>query len=169
MGHKGDIENRYATNKQRLPDSIVEDMREAHCRSQEYLQTTKVERASEERIRQDFKRQLLRVAGFGQEEVDKMDLSSLSDDEFQTMVRQKLLGAMVNNGARQRVIPVANVKEHLESGWEFVSLLPNDEAVIKNPVRTLLSEFPRMSGEHRRQWPESTILLREYIMRLKHF
>ncbi|NIM44298.1 MAG: site-specific integrase, partial [Nitrososphaeria archaeon] len=40
MGHKGDIENRYTTNKQRLPEEVVEDMREAYRRSQDYLQTT---------------------------------------------------------------------------------------------------------------------------------
>jgi len=39
MGHKGDIENRYTTNKCRLPEGVIEDMREAYKRSQEYLQT----------------------------------------------------------------------------------------------------------------------------------
>ena len=27
MGHKGDIENRYTTNKQKLPETVIEDMR----------------------------------------------------------------------------------------------------------------------------------------------
>jgi len=35
MGHKGDIENRYTTNKCRLPEDVIEDMREAYRRSQE--------------------------------------------------------------------------------------------------------------------------------------
>ena len=134
MGHKGDIENRYTTNKQRLSEEVVEDMREAYRRSQEYLQTAKAERTSEERIRQDFKKQLLRVAGFGQEEVDKMDLSSISDDEFQTMVRQKLLGAMVNNGAKQKVIGIQDVERYLTNGWEYVDALPGDKAIIRVPT-----------------------------------
>jgi hypothetical protein len=46
MGHKGDIENRYTTNKQKLPESVIEDMREAYRRSQEYLQTTVSEATS---------------------------------------------------------------------------------------------------------------------------
>ena len=32
MGHKGDIENRYTTNKCRLPEDVIEDMREAYRR-----------------------------------------------------------------------------------------------------------------------------------------
>ena len=39
MRHKGDIENRYMTNKCRLPEDIIKDMHEAYRRSQEYLQT----------------------------------------------------------------------------------------------------------------------------------
>jgi len=64
MGHKGDIENRYTTNKCRLPESVIEDMREAYKRSQEYLQTTRTEESSEEKLRQAFRKQLLLVAGF---------------------------------------------------------------------------------------------------------
>jgi len=54
MGHKGDIENRYTTNKCRLPESVIEDMREAYRRSQEYLQTTRFKETSEEKLRINF-------------------------------------------------------------------------------------------------------------------
>lgn len=43
MGHKGDMEARYTTNKGRLPEKMIEDMREAYKKSQEYLQTTAAE------------------------------------------------------------------------------------------------------------------------------
>jgi hypothetical protein len=66
MGHKGDIENRYTTNKQRLPESVIEDMREAYRRSQDFLQTTEREEAKEEKIRESFRKQLLIVSGFSQ-------------------------------------------------------------------------------------------------------
>ena len=45
-----------------------------------------------------------------------MDLSSLGDDEFQSTVRQRLLGAMVNNGARQRVIGIGDVERFISDG-----------------------------------------------------
>ena len=64
MGHVGDIENRYTTNKHRLPDQVVEDMREAYHKSQQFLETTKPSEASEEKMRGGFRRQLLLVAGF---------------------------------------------------------------------------------------------------------
>jgi len=132
MGHKGDIENRYTTNKHRLPDSVIEDMREAYKRSQDYLQTTKSE-LGEEKIKQAFKKQLLAVAGFDEEEVAKYDLASMSDDELHSLVRQRLLGVMANNGNRQRVIPLAHVEKYLGEGWEYVTALPNERAVVKMP------------------------------------
>ena len=99
MGHKGDIEARYTTNKHRLPAEVVEDMRASYRRCQEYLQTAVPEAASD-RIREEFKKQLLLVAGFRPDEIEKMDLIHMSDDEFQATIRQRLLTMMENNEAR---------------------------------------------------------------------
>ncbi len=49
------------------------------------------------------------------------------------MVREKLLGAMTNNGNKQKVIPVEQVKVALGEGWEYVDQLPNNEAIVKLP------------------------------------
>ncbi len=130
MGHKGDIENRYTTNKAKLPETVIEDMREAYRRSQEYLQTTKLEETSEERLRKAFREQLLLVAGFSQDEVEKMDVSSISDEELQTIIKKRLLGER-SNDCTQKVVSVDEVENYLEQGWEFVASLPNDKVVIK--------------------------------------
>ena len=37
MGHKGDIEAKYTTNKHRLPEHLIQDMKEAYERSQNFL------------------------------------------------------------------------------------------------------------------------------------
>jgi len=131
MGHKGDIENRYTTNKHRLPESVIEDMREAYKRSQDFLQTTEREETSEEKLREGFRKQLLLVAGFSQEEVETMDLPSMSDEELQAIVRKKLLGIENNNCSKQKVVNIADVESYLAQGWEYVAHLPNKKVVIK--------------------------------------
>ena len=131
MGHKGDIENRYTTNKCRLPESVIEDMREAYKRSQEYLQT-RLEETSEEKLRQAFRKQLLLVAGFSQDEVEKMDISSMSDEELQGIIRKRLLGEKANDCTAQKVVPIGDVESYLEKGWEFVATLPNRKVIIKS-------------------------------------
>ncbi|MEM2618656.1 MAG: hypothetical protein QW356_04125 [Candidatus Hadarchaeales archaeon] len=133
MGHKGDIEARYTTNKHRPPEEIVEDMRASYRRCQEYLQTT-TQGVSEGRMREEeFRRQLLLLAGFRPEEVEGMDLSGMSEEEFRSAVRGKLLRMIQNNGNRQRLVPVDEIDRYLSEGWEFVAALPDGRAVIKLP------------------------------------
>jgi hypothetical protein len=131
MGHKGDIENRYTTNKQRLPESVVEDMRAAYERSQDFLQTKEKESTSEEKLRDSFRKQLLLVAGLSKEEVDKLDLSSMSDEELQSLVRKKLLGAPTSDSSKQKVVTVDEANGYLAKGWEYVAKLSNNKVVIK--------------------------------------
>jgi len=132
MGHKGDIENRYTTNKAKLPESVIEDMREAYRRSQEYLQTTRFEEtSSEEKLREAFRKQLLLVAGFSQDEMEKTDLSSISDEELQTIIRKRLLGEKTNDCTTQKAVTIDDVESYLEQGWEFVANLPKGKVIIK--------------------------------------
>jgi hypothetical protein len=133
MGHKGDTENIYTTNKQRLPDNVIENMREAYGRSQQFLQTVAAETPSEEKVKESFRKQLLLVAGFKQDEIDKMDLLGINDEDFQSMVKQKLLGEMVNNGSTQKVVDQRDVEKYISQGWEFVAPLSKNKVIMRIP------------------------------------
>jgi integrase len=83
----------------------------------------------------EFKREiLLKVGGYSKEEVDKLDLAGMEDAEIQKLVRERLLGAMANNGNHQRVIPINEVETYLTKGWEYVAALPTGKAVLKLPA-----------------------------------
>ena len=130
MGHKGDIENRYTTNKCRLPEDVIEDMREAYRRSQEYLQTTRPE-TSREKLVEEFRRQLLLVAGFSQDEIGRIDITDLTDEEFQDLVRKRLLGNANADCGTQKVVNLNELEKYLENGWEYVATLPNKKVIVK--------------------------------------
>jgi len=86
-------------------------------------------------LKTDMKREILTsVAGYSEEEAEKLDLASISDKDFQKMVRERLLGAMANNGSRQRVIQTGGVEQYIQQGWEYVATLPDDRAILKLPV-----------------------------------
>ena len=91
------------------------------------------EATSEERLKEAFKGQLLLVAGFKEDEIGKIDLASMSDEEFQNMVRQRLAGIMEKNGNRQKVIEFREIERHIEEGWEWVTELPNKRAIVRTP------------------------------------
>jgi integrase len=131
MGHKGDIEHTYTLNKGKLPPNLIEEMRESYKKAQKYLQTISFEESKED-IEKLFKKQLLLVAGFRPEEIKEEDLE-LSDEEFQKKIRERLLMEMKNNGAKQKVIRLNEVEKYLQEGWEFISVLPRNKAIVKLP------------------------------------
>ena len=136
MGHVGDIEARYTTNKGRLPPDLIEDMRDAYRRSLAFLETTKPA-DHEAELKASFRRQMLLVAGLSETEIGKMDLDAMADAELQRMGRDKLVGARTPNGdghangGKQKVVPLTAVEAYLEQGWEWVTQLPDDRAVVR--------------------------------------
>jgi hypothetical protein len=51
MGHKGDIEARYSTNKTHLPPAMVEEMREAYRKASNLMQTISADSPSEDQMK----------------------------------------------------------------------------------------------------------------------
>jgi hypothetical protein len=133
MGHKGDIEHRYTTNKGKLPPHIIDDMHEAYERGQEFLQTRMPEHPKEEDLKRMFRAELLRMGGYSKEEIEKGGLIELSEEEFRTTLQERLLGGRSNSSNSQRVISVEEIEKYIEEGWEFVTTLPNDKVVVRFP------------------------------------
>jgi integrase len=130
MGHKGDIENRYTTNRKRLPEDAIENMRESYQKSQGYLQTEKT--IGKDDIDRKIQRAVLLVSGFKEEEIDDLHPSDMTEEELFELARKKLTETTLNQN-KQKVVPVDNVASHIEQGWEFVAELSNHKAVIRLP------------------------------------
>ncbi len=131
MGHKGDIEARYSTNK-RLPPDIIDEMRESYNKSTKFLET-RISEVSEENARQYLQQQLLSAVGYRQDEIDKMNLAETSTEDFQKLLRDKVAGAMTSNGSKQKLVPMNEIEKLLGEGYEFQAVLPNGKAIMKMP------------------------------------
>jgi hypothetical protein len=129
MGHKGDIEARYSTNK-RLPPDIIDEMRESYNKSARFLET-RISDVSEENARHYLQQQLLSAVGYRQDEIDKMNLADLNAEDFQKLLRDKVTGAMTSNGSKQKLVPMNEIEKYLGDGYEFQAVLPNGKAVMR--------------------------------------
>lgn len=129
MGHKGDMESVYSTNKRLLP-GMIEDMRNAYAKCLPFLETESRISQSVEDLERSFTARALKLFGFSDSEVKQME--NLSDDELQKRI-QEHRGMSLNNNHRQRVIGVGEVEKYITDGWEFVNVLPGDKAIIKLP------------------------------------
>ena len=132
MGHKGDIESRYSTNK-RLPQDMVEQMRESYRKASRYIET-RLPEGGEDDAKRYLQTQLLAAVGYKQDEIDRMNLDDMTNEEFQKLLKDKVSSSMVNNGNRQRVVPVSRVAEFINQGFEFVASLPDGSAVLRLPL-----------------------------------
>lgn len=134
MGHTGDIEHVYTVNKG-LPPDIVERMRASYAKGSKNLVTSGNGTSSHDRVLETFNLQFLTIAGYTKEEIEKFgDLSKFSVEQIQELLKKKSAEALGLNGNRQKVVSMQEVKGWLNQGWEFVSPLPPDEAIIKLPV-----------------------------------
>lgn len=131
MGHTDDIEHTYTLNKRRLPNDVIEQMRESYKKAQKHLQTVGPEK--EEDIGKMFRRQLLLVAGFKTDEITGQHMA-MSEEEFQKVVREKLAKEMGNSNAKQKVVQTNELDTYLQEGWEFVAALSDSRAILKFPV-----------------------------------
>ena len=138
MGHKGSIEARYTTNKARLPTDFIEDMRATYKRCLPFLETIS---GQHDDVPKEVARAMLQLAGFEEEEIDKMDLSDLA--AVRDQVRERL-GA--SDTPRQEVVAIGEVPQRLAAGWQFVAALGTTQAIVTSPSSPSTSPTPRASA-----------------------
>ena len=152
MGHKGDIEAVYSTNKRPLPEK-VDEMRAAYLKASEYFETIPKPRDGS---RRDFKEGFLESVTFPyQIEIEDKERDRLLGLDFETMKEelQKMIGrgqeydeiskaaindgeTLVNssNGSKQKVISMDAVETCVTEGFERVSFYPKgDKAIVRLP------------------------------------
>ena len=130
MGHKGDMEATYSTNK-RLPPEQIEEMRSAYLKASKFLEPAEaITKDDVESLEKSFTARSLKWFGFSDAEIKEM--VNLSDDDLQKRIQERR-GMSMNNGRRQKVISIGDVESFIEQGWEYVNSLPGDKAIIRVP------------------------------------
>ncbi|MCL4230376.1 MAG: site-specific integrase [Dehalococcoidia bacterium] len=129
MGHRGDIEAVYTLRKRTLPDEVIQQMRDGYAKALPHLETTGRAPSAED-FETGFRRQLLRIAGFADQEVDS-DKLSMDETTFGNLIRSRLLAERASAAPRQKVVSMAQMDQYLARGWEFVTMLPDRRAVVQ--------------------------------------
>ena len=66
---------------------------------------------------------------------DKLgNLSKLGIEQMQQLIKKKSMETLGLNGNSQKVVSLTECKDWIMKGWEFVSTLPDNEAIIRLPV-----------------------------------
>ena len=140
MGHSGDMEHEYTLNHGILPDSTIEDMRNAYGKCMKFLET------EEHGIKEEDYQKMLRDSaieaftgafGITLSEDQKEELRNLDTEEYQKRLGELFKDKradLLNNGNRHKTIPEGELEVYLNKGWELVQIYPKgDKAVIRLP------------------------------------
>jgi hypothetical protein len=134
MGHKGDIENRYTTNKHTLPENVVEDMRTSYARSQRFLQSEGPFPEAHSLRDETYKRMLI-LAGFTEKEVAEERVLELSDDQIAQKAREKLFSSVFGEGKGQKIVTLDSLEDYLSKGWKCEHVIESrGQAIISAPT-----------------------------------
>ncbi len=140
MGHVGDIEHRYTLDKGRLPEDVIEDMRQSYAKSLKFLETEDHGMKEEDiaKITTETAIMILETAyGIKLQDKEKEELMALDTNEFQERLKEIFKdkkAEILNNGNKHKTIPERELETYLNNGWELVQIYPKgDKAVIKLP------------------------------------
>ena len=148
MGHKGDIEARYTTNKGRLTPDMIEDMRRAYLTSDIYLTTQQIstdDTKMKELLLQQW-RQQAEMYGIDplkikiQKENELGDINP--DDEIKVLQEEIVkitapflqpVGTTYRNGSgrEHEIIKEKELVKYLNRGWELVKELNGEKFLMR--------------------------------------
>jgi len=76
------------------------------------------------------------MAGYSDEELSQLgNIGELTPQQIQDLIQKKSMQALGLNGpSKQKIVPMDEVKNWIVQGWEFVTTLPTNEAIIKLPA-----------------------------------
>ena len=135
MGHSGDIEAAYSTQRRQLPPEMIEGMRDSYEKASQLLRTKlkPSEKINEEKQKVALNERLLAVSGYKSEEIQAMNAPSMSDEQVADAIRKRLFGAMVGNGSRQKLAALHEVDTLLQQGYECKFVLQDGRVVMQLP------------------------------------
>jgi hypothetical protein len=139
MGHKGDIEARYSTEKGRLPPDMVEDMRKCYRDCEQFLSTVAkpLEQAD---VVKEAKIEALKTMARSLLGIDLVEVKvarerelgrELSRDEELELFENELKRLREGTHNPQRMVREEELEKHLAEGWQFVSVLPSQKILIR--------------------------------------
>jgi hypothetical protein len=133
-GHNGEILLQYTLHKG-LDDVTLNKLRAAYAKADEaHLTTRGRKEVPPETLVSTMRRTMLGILGYSEEELRKMDVSQFSEEQFRDLLRQKAANLFGLSGkSRQKIIPMDQVSQAVGEGWEFVTQLPNEQAVVRLP------------------------------------
>jgi hypothetical protein len=151
MGHKGDIDARYTTNKGRLPENLIEDMRRAFNDSTSYLETTETPAKDRKEMLLEMWQDQAKLYGIDPMKVKierRKELGKeLSLDEEKELLQVEIKKLQINperlkesaSNFKNKLVKERDLERYLNDGWEIMQIV-NSKILVRK--RSLVDRKP---------------------------
>lgn len=142
MGHTGDIESRYTTNKGVLPVTLVEDMRQAFIRCEPYLCTVQEKTVDKKEMLLEMWREQARLYGIDPLKV-KIEKQrqlgrDLEQDEEKEAIRSEITKLAIHpqkirtipTNQKTKLVTEKELTAYLNKGWQLTKELRSGKMLI---------------------------------------
>jgi len=138
MGHKGDIEARYSTNKGVLPPDMIEDMRRCYRDCEPFL-TTVAQPIEESSVVKEAKIEALKTIAKSLLGIDLLEVKvakerelgrELSRDEELQLFEEELKKLRERHNPH-RIVAEEELERYLAEGWSVQVILPSGRILIR--------------------------------------
>jgi len=145
MGHKGDIEARYTTNKGVLPIDLIEDMRLAYLRCEPYICTAQQETVDKKIMLLEMWREQAKLYGIDPvkvkiEKQKKLKREPDTDEEKEALQQEIKKLQFKPEKLKQdktrfknKLVRERDLEKHLNAGWEMVQTV-NSKILVRKRV-----------------------------------
>lgn len=140
MGHKGDIEARYTTNKGRLPDELLSDMRRTFRESEGFLSTATAEVQEQDRkqLLLEMWREQAKLYGIDPMKVkiekQREDGSKLGVEDEMSAIKDAIARARESVDEKYESRLLSDEEELVacvQSGWDIVKELRSGKVLVR--------------------------------------
>jgi len=138
MGHKGDIEARYSTNKGVLPPDMIEDIRRCYRECEPYI-TTVSQPIEQSSVVKEAKIEALKTIAKSLLGIELLDVKvakekeigrELTKDEELKLYEEELKKLRERHNPH-RIIREEELERYLEEGWCVQTILPSGRILIR--------------------------------------
>ncbi|MGI0070265.1 MAG: hypothetical protein ACREAN_08430 [Nitrosopumilaceae archaeon] len=134
MGHKGDMESRYTTNKGRLSDEMIEDMRRTFQQSEQFLSTDEIQEKDKKELLLEMWREQAKLYGINPL---KIKIEKQRDEEGTPGLDDEILAikdAIVKSREERyegKLVSEDELVAFIEQGWDIVKELQNGKVLVR--------------------------------------
>lgn len=141
MGHKGDIEARYTTNKAKLPDELLTDMKRAFRESECFLSTIEMQEQDRKQLLLEMWREQAKLYG-----IDPMKIKiekqreggkTLNADDEMLAIKDAIARTKESADEKYESRLVSDEKELVscvQNGWDIVKELKSGKVLVRRKI-----------------------------------